>query len=213
MDLLCDMGPPGGGRQVITMRLQTRFNLINMTFPSVRSSLIFASYSGFLMQETQIKRIFGTMINQKMQDFEEDVKPIGNIITQATIEMYSAIQDKFLPTPAKIHYLFNLRDISKVTTSTSQHHLITLHLKIFQGLLRAQKDFHDTKTAMSRLWIHECFRVFSDRLVDSKDRERFMVILNEKLGSLFDQTFHGLCPSRQPPFFGSLINIKFVKKS
>ena len=64
-------------------------------------------------QETQIKRIFGSMINQKLQDFEEEVKPIGDIMTQATIEMYEAVVQKFLPTPTKIHYLFNLRDISK----------------------------------------------------------------------------------------------------
>jgi len=55
------------------------------------------------------------MINQKLQNFnEEEVKPIGDIMTQATIEMYYAVITKFLPTPTKIHYLFNLRDISKV---------------------------------------------------------------------------------------------------
>ena len=57
------------------------------------------------------------MINQKLQDFEEEVKPIGDIMTQATIEMYEAVVQKFLPTPTKIHYLFNLRDISKVYPS------------------------------------------------------------------------------------------------
>ena len=67
-----------------------------------------------LLQESQIKRIFGSMINQKLQDFEEEVKPIGDIMTQATIEMYEGITMRFLPTPTKIHYLFNLRDISKV---------------------------------------------------------------------------------------------------
>lgn len=67
-----------------------------------------------IQQESQIKRIFGSMINQKLQDFEEEVKPIGDIMTQATIEMYEAVVQKFLPTPTKIHYLFNLRDISKV---------------------------------------------------------------------------------------------------
>jgi dynein heavy chain len=35
MLLLAGMGPPGGGRTVISPRLQSRFNLINMTFPSV----------------------------------------------------------------------------------------------------------------------------------------------------------------------------------
>nr|XP_039250408.1 dynein heavy chain 2, axonemal-like [Styela clava] len=174
MYLLADMGPPGGGRQVISQRFQSRFNLINMTFPS----------------ETQIKRIFGTMINQKLQDFEEDVKPIGDIITQASIDVYRLVVEKFLPTPAKIHYLFNLRDISKV----------------FQGLLRAHKDFHDTKQSMTRLWIHECFRVFSDRLVDIHDNEAFIAMLSDRLGTLFDQTYHNLCPNKQPPVFGDFLN-------
>ena len=48
------------------------------------------------------------------------MKPIGDVITQATIEVYGSVCEKFLPTPAKIHYLFNLRDISKV----SYNHLI-----------------------------------------------------------------------------------------
>lgn len=78
------MGPPGGGRMVISRRLQSRFNLINMTFPQVRTLL--SSWWGMfilsLSQESQIKRIFGTMINQKLQDFEEDVKPLGDIMTQ-----------------------------------------------------------------------------------------------------------------------------------
>lgn len=67
-------------------------------------------------QESQIIRIFGTMINQKLQDFEEEVKPIGNVVTEATLDVYNTVVQRFLPTPAKIHYLFNLRDISKVGT-------------------------------------------------------------------------------------------------
>ncbi|XP_059156869.1 dynein axonemal heavy chain 2-like isoform X2 [Physella acuta] len=174
MLLVSAMGPPGGGRMVISRRLQSRFNLINMTFP----------------QESQIKRIFGSMINQKLQDFEEEVKPIGDIMTQATIEMYQAIVQRFLPTPTRIHYLFNLRDISK----------------IFQGLLRANKNYHDTKHAMTRLWIHECFRVFSDRLIDSKDNNAFIELLSEKLGVLFDQTYHNICHNKIPPLFGDFMH-------
>ncbi|XP_060775597.1 dynein axonemal heavy chain 2 [Neoarius graeffei] len=173
MFLLSSMGPPGGGRTHISGRLQSRFNLINMTFPA----------------ESQIKCIYGTMINQKLQEFDEEVKPIGNVLTQATLELYYAITARFLPTPAKIHYLFNLRDISKV----------------FQGLLRCHKDFHDTKQNITRLWIHECFRVFSDRLVDQADLEAFVGLLSEKLGSLFDLTYHNICPNKQPPIFGDFL--------
>ncbi|CAM4719453.1 unnamed protein product [Caretta caretta] len=173
MFLMAAMGPPGGGRTVISGRLQSRFNLINMTFPT----------------EPQIRRIFGTMLNQKLQNFEEAVKPLGNIATEATVELYHGVVQKFLPTPAKIHYLFNLRDISKV----------------FQGMLRAHKDFHDTKPSLTRLWIHECFRVFSDRLVDLADKDAFIAILSEKLGSFFDLTFHNICPSKSQPIFGDFM--------
>ncbi|XP_065175861.1 dynein axonemal heavy chain 2-like isoform X2 [Sycon ciliatum] len=173
MFLMAAMGPPGGGRTHISRRLQSRFSLINMTFP----------------QDSQIKRIFGTMITQKLQDFEEDVKPVGPIITQATLEIYQQISTKMLPTPAKIHYLFNLRDISKV----------------FQGLLRANKNYHDTKNAMIRLWIHESYRVFADRLIDDKDREGFQTMVSERLGNLFDVSFNTVCPNKVLPVFGDFM--------
>ena len=39
--------------------------------------------------------------------------------------------------------------------------------QVFQGLLRANKTFHDTKASMTRLWIHECFRynVYKNKLI------------------------------------------------
>ena len=45
-------------------------------------------------------------------------------------------------------------------------------------------------------------RVFSDRLVDDKDMDTFVSVLTEKLGLLFDQTFHNICPGKQAPTFG-----------
>jgi dynein heavy chain len=51
------------------------------------------------------------MINQKLQEFEDEFKSLGESMTSATIEMYEAIVQRFLPTPTRIHYLFNLRDI------------------------------------------------------------------------------------------------------
>ncbi|XP_077357601.1 dynein axonemal heavy chain 2 isoform X2 [Festucalex cinctus] len=173
MSLLASMGPPGGGRTHISDRLQSRFNLINMTFP----------------HDSQIKRIFSTMINQKLQVFKEDLKPIGELLTQATLELYYSVTARFLPTPAKTHYLFNLRDISKV----------------FQGLLRSDPEFQDSKSSMVRLWIHECFRVFSDRLIDRSDMDAFIALLGEKMGSIFDLVFHNICPDKVPPVFGDFL--------
>lgn len=136
MILLAAMGPAGGGRQVVSPRTISRFNMINMTFPS----------------EATINRIFGQMLNQQLSEFSEEIKRLGQKITTATISLYNAVTKRMLPTPAKMHYLFNLRDISR----------------IFQGLLRCHKDYHISKPSMLRLWIHECYRVFNDRLTDDK---------------------------------------------
>jgi len=59
MLLLAGMGPPGGGRTVISPRLQSRFNLINMTFPSV----------GFDHQETPIIDCFSFFRQRKFVEY------------------------------------------------------------------------------------------------------------------------------------------------
>lgn len=59
---------------------------------------------------------------------------------------------------------------------------------------------------MLRLWIHESFRVFADRLINAKDMAQFIEMLGEKLAQYFDQTFHNLCPSRSPPVFVDVLN-------
>ncbi|KAL1139307.1 hypothetical protein AAG570_006293 [Ranatra chinensis] len=78
--------------------------------------------------------------------------PPGEGIVKMTISLYKTVIEKMLPTPAKMHYLFNLRDISKV----------------FQGLLRSNTDNQNKKPNFLRLWIHEAFRVFNDRLIDEE---------------------------------------------
>lgn len=60
LQLIAAMGPPGGGRNVITDRLLTKFNHINMTFPT----------------EKQITRIFKTMLNQQLAEFHAELKGI-----------------------------------------------------------------------------------------------------------------------------------------
>ncbi|CAH8511548.1 unnamed protein product [Schistosoma rodhaini] len=174
MQIFAAMGTPGGGRMILSQRLQSHFHQIVVTFPT----------------EVNLKRIYGTMITQKLHEFQDEVKSMADNLTQASIDLYHAVVSKFLPTPTKIHYLFNLRDISK----------------IFQGLLRASKNYIDTRNSMLRLWIHEGLRVFYDRLVDEKDRATFLDLVGESLASYFDQTYHGLCPSKQSPIFVDFMN-------
>ncbi|XP_038214645.1 dynein heavy chain 2, axonemal [Zerene cesonia] len=167
-------GPPGGARSALPARLLSCFHALFLPPPT----------------HQQLVKIFGTMLSQHLHDFDEETKTIGKIVLIATIDMFNNIVAKLLPTPSKMHYLFNLRDISK----------------IFQGLLRSNKDYQNTKPRFLRLWVCECFRVFSDRLTEEKDRDWFMGQMGDMLGKHFELTFHALCPTKSAPIFGHFLN-------
>lgn len=47
--------------------------------------------------------------------FTLEVMPIIGSVIQSTVNLYRSAITSLAPTPAKSHYFFNLRDISKVT--------------------------------------------------------------------------------------------------
>jgi dynein heavy chain len=74
-------------------------------------------------------------------------------ITQATLQLYYTCLEKLPRTPLKFHYIFNLRDLSRV----------------YEGLYLATVDKFKTKASFIRLWRNECHRVFGDRLINGTD--------------------------------------------
>ncbi|DBA83803.1 TPA: hypothetical protein ACH3X1_006326, partial [Trebouxia sp. C0004] len=93
-------------------------------------------------------------------------------MVEGSIEVYLRVSQELLPTPARAHYTFNLRDLSK----------------LFQGILmiKARQCGRDPKAVLTRLWQHENMRVFQDRLVDSEDRGYLQRLLHGLLKSRFD---------------------------
>jgi dynein heavy chain len=71
--LLCAMAPPTGGREVISKRMQSRFNIVNFTFPA----------------DSQVIRIFESILNPHLGRFEStEVSPLGASVARATLEVY-----------------------------------------------------------------------------------------------------------------------------
>ena len=75
----------------------------------------------------------------------------------------SSILDSLPPTPSKFHYIFNLRDLSR----------------IFNGLVLTTPERFQTGAQMTRVWRNECLRVLYDRLIDTTDRKFIDVCLGK----------------------------------
>jgi dynein heavy chain len=151
------MGPPGGGRNPVSNRLLRHFNFLSFTDMSDESCI----------------RIFDTILGSTLQKkFSPEVAGLSGPISSATIQIYNTVRQDLLPTPAKSHYTFNLRDLARV----------------FQGLLRADpKLVGGDKNELFGLWMHENLRVFQDRMVNNEDREWFKALIDktakEKMGA------------------------------
>uniref|UniRef100_A0A7N8WP92 Dynein axonemal heavy chain 12 n=1 Tax=Mastacembelus armatus TaxID=205130 RepID=A0A7N8WP92_9TELE len=141
LQLISAMGPPGGGRNAVTSRFLRHFNIFSINaFSDDTMVRIFSSIVAFYF---------------KNHEFPPEYFTLGNQIVTATME-------NLLPTPAKSHYTFNLRDFSRV----------------IQGCLLLKKQSLENKRTMIRLFVHEVYRVYYDRLVDEKDQAWLYQLMN-----------------------------------
>eukprot|EP00048_Salpingoeca_helianthica_P012917 m.190889 g.190889 ORF g.190889 m.190889 type:complete len:3952 (+) comp15437_c5_seq39:290-12145(+) len=165
---VCAMGPPGGGRNPVTKRLTRHFNMIAFSDMSDESK----------------RNIFKPILGAFLQGFEGGAALTTSIV-DSTIAVYNKIAEELLPTPAKVHYTFNLRDLSKV----------------FQGILMVDLSKVEDKTALVRLWLHECSRVFKDRLINSEDRNWFLSLMQSQAKTAFDIAWEAVV-SYEPVLYG-----------
>lgn len=89
------------------------------------------------------------------------------------LKVYKKAMLNLLPTPAKSHYTFNLRDFSRV----------------IQGCLLVKKESVQNKHTMIRLFVHEVYRVYYDRLVDDTDRAWLFQLMKDILKTHFKESF------------------------
>ena len=143
--------PPGGGRNEISPRLMRQFSMVWLTS----------------LSEASMTRIFSSILEGFLSKTIPTLSAFANSIVKASVEIYSKVEKDLLPTPAKSHYTFNLRDMSKV----------------FQGMLMILPQHAANEEALLMLWCHEECRVVRDRLIDDHDRDWFNSLLKEMLAT------------------------------
>jgi len=168
--LVACMGPPGGGRNPVSNRTLRHFNFLSFTDMSDASLVV----------------IFDSILGATLgKNFTQDVASLSTKFVEATVEVYNVVRRDLLPTPAKSHYTFNLRDLARV----------------FQGLLRADPKLvaRDTNELYG-LWMHENMRVFQDRMVNKTDRDWFTNLIDrvgtDTLGVGWDEVVNSPAPRK-----------------
>ena len=97
------------------------------------------------------------------------IQDLSKTLTSSTIDLYQRVVSDLPPTPSKFHYIFNLRDLSR----------------IYHGLFLTTPDRFDSPENFIRVWRNECLRVFYDRLTNSKDKD----LISSHIKDLLNQYF------------------------
>lgn len=180
LQYLAAMQHPVGGKNDIPNRLKRNFFIFNLVLPSI----------------TSINDIYGQMLVGRFtpNDFDDATLDVVGKLTESTIRLWRSMKSKMLPTPAKFHYVFNMRDLSRIF----QGILFTPKESIIEGGLRAKEgklDNFSPPNMMLGLWRHECDRVFCDKLTSARDKESYDGLISEIGQDVFPDAYDTACSS------------------
>ena len=134
-----------------------------------RAQRHFATFACMMPSRGDLKTIYGSILGGHLKGFPAKVEDCCDKIVEATIALHGQVLQRFLPSAVKFTYNWNMRELTNV----------------FQGLTLARPDHCATPLPLLRLWVHECERVFGDRLVTESETAVFRGMLT----SVADHTF------------------------
>ena len=117
----------------------------------------FATFAVQMPSKDVVRSMFAQIIDGHLRNFDPDIGKYAQKVADASIELHNLVANTFLPSAVKFHYQWNLRELSNIT----------------QGICRTLPEFYSNPGDLVRLWIHECERVFSDRMTLIADIEKF----------------------------------------
>ena len=175
--------PVGGSSNKLDPRFVSNFSVLNISTPI----------------EDSLNHIYNSILVAHMKDcnyqFDSSGDPENNLrhittiskkITAATLSVYNTILHTLSPTPSRFHYLFNLRDLSRV----------------YEGLCMALPEKFPTFASLVKLWKNEFMRVFADRLICPEDHAVVSQQLTTKIAEFFGDVEGIEGVSKEPLIYG-----------
>ena len=176
---LAAMTHPGGGRNDIPDRLKSHFLIFNLVPPSLESiNDIYGQILGGYYKENKDS----DFLELGGVNLDKEGRSVVEKFTKTTIDLWTKVRKSLLPTPAKFHYVFTMRELSR----------------IFQGVLTAPMETANTggivvadmklqsSTILVRLLRHECERVLCDKLTNNKDKDWYKTAFKEVILEHFE---------------------------
>lgn len=150
----------------------------------------FSTFCVNMPSRHDIATIYSTLLTQNMVNYADKIRKLIPVLVAASIDLYTDVRNNFLPTATKFHYIFSLRELGA----------------LFQGVLMARPESYlNNSLRFCRLWLHECFRVFSDRMGTFSEIQRFTDMAIE-------QTKKHLEEDQTELFEGPLICVNFLNE-
>ncbi|KAL7445854.1 hypothetical protein ACHAXM_010428 [Skeletonema potamos] len=117
----------------------------------------FATFAIAMPSQSDLTTIFASLFGGHLSNFQPVVQELTSKIVDTAIQVHEAVSSKFLPSAVRFMYNWNMRELTN----------------IFQGLCHAKGDYYIKPSMLVKLFTHESYRVYADRLVTEEEVEVF----------------------------------------